>query len=88
MSAKTAKRTPTLAEQLRDTPEDLHDFVLFLAKRLVGDDESERVTDEVTGWIDKELGGDYEWPGNVRELEQCVRNVLIHGSYRPAIAPV
>jgi DNA-binding NtrC family response regulator len=26
---------------------------------------------------------DYPWPGNVRELEQCVRSVLIRGSYQP-----
>ena len=29
----------------------------------------------------------YAWPGNVRELEQCFRNVMIHGEYRPAAAP-
>src|SRR5207245_10103793 len=29
------------------------------------------------------LGPDYPWPGNVRELEQCVRNVMICGEYRP-----
>jgi hypothetical protein len=23
------------------------------------------------------------WPGNVRELEQCVRNVMVRGEYRP-----
>ena len=34
-------------------------------------------------WIDDHLGRQYPWPGNVRELEQCVRNVMIRGDYRP-----
>ena len=34
-------------------------------------------------WIRAHLGPDYPWPGNVRELEQCVRNILIRGSYDP-----
>ena len=38
---------------------------------------------EVEAWIESEIGLDYLWPGNVRELEQCVRNVLVRGSYRP-----
>ena len=30
-----------------------------------------------------ELPDDYAWPGNVRELEQCVRSVLVQGTYVP-----
>src|SRR5207247_2904979 len=42
--------------------------------------------DEVQAWIEAHLGPSYPWPGNVRELEQCVRNVLIRGEYRPPTA--
>ena len=46
-------------------------------------EEAERLTAEVVAWIDRELGRDYAWPGNFRELGQCVRNVMIRGSYHP-----
>ncbi len=38
---------------------------------------------ETEAWILRHLGQDYPWPGNVRELEQCVRNVMVSGEYRP-----
>ena len=91
--------TPSLAEQLADRPEDLADLVRFNAhdtmagrgdegKEEVADPtEVERLTAEVVGWIERALGRDYPWPGNFRELGQCVRNVMIRGSYRPASAP-
>jgi DNA-binding NtrC family response regulator len=50
-------------------------------------EQVERLSREVVGWIDRELGRDYVWPGNFRELGQCVRNVMIRGSYRPPLAP-
>jgi DNA-binding NtrC family response regulator len=78
--------TPSLHEQLADTPEDLHNLVLFVAKRVVGD-EAEELADEVEAWIVRRLGRDYAWPGNFRELEQCVRNFLIRKNYQPAYAP-
>jgi DNA-binding NtrC family response regulator len=76
-------QTPTLAEQIADAPDDLRDLVLILARRIVGLDEADALAVEVVDWIDRNLGRDYGWPGNVRELEQCVRNVMIRGAYRP-----
>ena len=76
--------TPSLKEQLRDTPDDLNDLVRFIARRVVGKEESETVTKEVLEWIESHLERDYAWPGNVRELEQCVRNIVIRNAYRPA----
>jgi transcriptional regulator with GAF, ATPase, and Fis domain len=43
----------------------------------------ESLAEEAERWIDAHLGEGYRWPGNVRELEQCVRNVMIRGEYRP-----
>jgi transcriptional regulator with GAF, ATPase, and Fis domain len=78
--------TPSLHEQLLDKPDDVHDLVLFIAKRIVGP-EADAVTDEVVPWIDEHLGRDYPWPGNIRELEQCVRNVVIRKAYEPPRSP-
>ena len=80
--------TPSLKEQLRDAPDDLHDLVLFIARRVIGKggrEEAETVTEEVIAWITNYLGLDYDWPGNVRELEQCVRNIVIRKEYRPTL---
>src|SRR5689334_6631121 len=79
-------RTPSLREQLQDSPEELHSLVLFVARKLAGS-EAEGLADEVMHWVKKHLGVDYGWPGNFRELEQCVRNVLIRHEYHPP-APV
>ena len=78
--------TPSLAEQLADSPQVLRELVVYMARRTAGP-EAEELAPEVTSWIDENLGGGYEWPGNYRELEQCVRNVLIRRNYRPARAP-
>ena len=50
---------------------------------MAGDEEAEALAAEAEAWIRTHLGPDYPWPGNVRELEQCVRNVLVRGEYRP-----
>jgi len=74
--------TPSLHEQLGESPEVLRELLLFIARRVVGA-EAEALAEEVEAWIVKHLGRDYSWPGNIRELEQCVRNVLIRKEYRP-----
>ena len=77
-------RTPTLREQLADAPEDLHNLLLVIARRVVGVEEAEPLAGELAEWVLRSLGRDYAWPGNVRELEQCVRNWLVRREYRPA----
>ena len=79
-------RTPTLSEQIADAPDELYNLVLILARRIVGLDDADDLANEVVDWVSQKLGLDYPWPGNVRELEQCLRNVMIRGEYRPQVA--
>ncbi len=79
--------TPSLNEQLRDTPGELTHFIRHILRRIVGDEGAENLCAEVEAWILANLGADYDWPGNIRELEQCVRNVLIRRDYRPLARP-
>lgn len=74
--------TPSLQEQLRESPNVLRELILFIARRVAGA-EAERLAEEVEACIVKHLGREYPWPGNIRELEQCVRSVLIRKEYRP-----
>ncbi len=80
--------TPSLREQLDESPDDLRNLILFIAKQIRGipDDQADALAEEVEEWIDQHplLGHDYSWPGNFRELEQCVRNVIIRKEYHPA----
>ena len=75
--------TPSLEAQLREAPDELPHLLRFLARRIAGEAEAEALAGEAEAWISAHLGPDYRWPGNVRELEQCVRNVMIRGEYRP-----
>lgn len=75
-------QTPSLADQIRDSPQVLSELVHYMTLRTVGD-EAARCLPEVEAWIAKHLPQDYSWPGNYRELEQCVRNVIIRQSYQP-----
>jgi DNA-binding NtrC family response regulator len=75
-------RTPSLREQLDDSPENLHELLTFTVRRVVGED-AESTLGEVEEWIHNNLPVAYAWPGNYRELEQCVRNIVIRRAYRP-----
>ncbi|MGC4071103.1 MAG: sigma 54-interacting transcriptional regulator [Nibricoccus sp.] len=76
--------TPALREQLDASPGDLETMVRHIAGRMLGGREAEAFTEDSVQWIEKNLGDDYAWPGNFRELEQCVRNLILRGEYRPA----
>lgn len=75
-------RTPTLAEQICGSREELALLVGFIANRYF-EPVAEQLTADVVGWITQNLGLDFSWPGNMRELEQCVRNVVVRGEYHP-----
>jgi len=75
-------QTPSLAEQIADSPSVLREVLHYMTVRTVGD-EAERCLPEIEAWILAHLPAGYRWPGNYRELEQCVRNVIIRRSYRP-----
>ena len=73
--------TPSLRDQLGGSERELSTFVQYLAVGIIGQQESETLASEATTWIKKNLGLEYAWPGNVRELEQCLRNIMIRGTY-------
>ena len=74
--------TPSLSEQIQESPGVLRELIHYMVLRTVGD-EAEHCLPEVEDWIASNLPPGYTWPGNYRELEQCVRNVIIRRSYRP-----
>jgi transcriptional regulator with AAA-type ATPase domain len=76
-------QTPSLHQQIAASPEELGRLILFIVRRIAGEQEAPRIAREVEDWVRTNLGLDYPWPGNVRELEQCVRNVMIRKAYQP-----
>lgn len=76
-------RTPTLNAQLKDEPAQLGLLVKHLTRDNAGEDIAIEATPWLVEWIVTHLGTAYRWSGNVRELEQCIRSLLIHGTYVP-----
>ena len=77
--------TPSLRQQLDDNPSDLQNLARHFVIQLVGNNEDliQTTTAEVTTYIEQHIPDTYPWQGNMRELEQCVRNIVIRGSYQP-----
>ncbi len=75
--------TPSLREQLADSPAVMRELVFYMSRRVAGD-EADVLAGEVLDWMRENLPEDYGWPGNYRELEQCVKNVLIRKNYQPS----
>jgi len=76
-------RTCGLAEQISGDGDELTRLVRALGARMVDAEDLPDLVGEVVDVVQQDLGLDYEWPGNMRELEQCIRNVLVRGRYRP-----
>ncbi len=73
--------TPSLRQQIDESPGVLRDLILFMARRVAGE-EAGVLAKETEEWTEKNLDPLYLWPGNYRELEQCVRNILIRKEYQ------
>ena len=74
-------RVPSLAERIRQNPDELTDLVRHFCTQ-ISDGENTELTDRVMDVITKQLGGTaYGWPGNVRELAQCIRRVILKHGY-------
>src|SRR5262249_25438512 len=58
--------TPPLREQLAQGAGELGRLLLFIARRVVGEEEAAPLAREVEEWVGANLGPDYAWPGNVR----------------------
>lgn len=76
-------QTAPLRTMINGKEEELRQFILILAKRILEGQEVVPFADQCQEWIIRNLGLNYSWPGNVRELEQCLRNLLIRGDYTP-----
>lgn len=73
-------QTPTLKEQISDSPDELERSIRFIAGK-IAPSETESITADALRWIEQELPPDYHWPGNFRELEQFVHGIIVHNKY-------
>ena len=71
-------RMPPLREQLAGAPGDLEALVRYVAVKMRGPEQGERLADKALAIIAQRRGPRYLWPGNFRELERTVRRIFVH----------
>jgi hypothetical protein len=71
---------PPLRQRVAEDPQELDTLISHTLLRMTGSPSAE-LQGFVKGAIQKNVPAGYPWPGNVRELEQCVRRILLTGSY-------
>lgn len=77
--------TVSLRAILADEPDEIRFLARHIAVRVAGEEEADAIADQVAEYVAGHLPPEYAWPGNFRELEQCVRNLMVHGEYRPVL---
>jgi transcriptional regulator with PAS, ATPase and Fis domain len=73
--------TPSFREMIGNNKDELIFLFDKISEKLGGAPEAEDLSSECQKWAEVHLPDDYPWPGNFREFEQCVRNIMIRGTY-------
>ncbi|MDH3349610.1 MAG: sigma 54-interacting transcriptional regulator [Desulfobulbaceae bacterium] len=73
---------PPLRQRIKENPEEIKLLTGHLLERITGK-SSASLLSSVLKAIRTSLPRHYSWHGNVRELEQCIRQILIKGTYAP-----
>ncbi len=71
---------PTLRRRFAEDAGELRLILAALLARAIGP-HAEPFAEQIEARIRECLPRDYPWPGNVRELEQCVRRLVLTGTY-------
>ena len=71
---------PPLRRRLEENPGELKELLQVTVTRILGT-SSDEIVDIANKYIADNQPEGYPWPGNIRELEQCVRQILLNGSY-------
>jgi len=72
---------PPLRQRIDEDPRELGDLLDHTVARIIGRPADELVN-RAREVIETDLNTSYRWPGNVRELAQCIRQILLNGTYR------
>jgi DNA-binding NtrC family response regulator len=79
--------TPSLASQIAGSAAELRRLCGWVCARLVPEEESGALADDLAESLAASPGVAYPWPGNFRELEQAARMFLVRRAYRPLARP-